>query len=481
MSQNMSVHGEWSSRWVFILAAAGSAVGLGNIWKFPYITAEYGGGAFVLIYLLCVLMIGLPIMMAEILVGKRGKASPINTLKIVTQETKRSNFWRIIGWMGTFCGFLILSYYSVVGGWTIAYVVKVSSGIFSQIDNLHDKTLIATQVSGVFNQLMANPQELILWHTVFMILTMVVVVGGVQGGLEKAILYMMPSLFIVLFVLVGYAMSTEKFVEGITFMFKINFSALLFSECNNGYCTFNGQGILAAMGQTFFSLSIGMGAIMAYGAYLPKHVSIAQAATIVVLSDTLVAILAGIIIFPIAFSNGLEVNQGPSLVFNTLPIAFGHMSYGSIFGTLFFILLVLAAWTSSISILEPPVAWMVETGKFTRLSATLVCGILSWALGLLTIFSFNILKDFKPLAEFALFKDATLFDLIDFLTSNILLPLGGILIAVFVAWFLPKALLLEELEMQESNWLYRAWLFTLRYITPVGVGLIFLKSIGALT
>jgi len=481
MAQKTSVHGEWSSRWVFILAAAGSAVGLGNIWKFPYITAEYGGGAFVFIYLICVLMIGLPIMMAEILVGKRGKHSPINTLKIVTAETQQSKFWRIIGWMGTFCGFLILSYYSVIGGWTIAYVVKVGSGMFSHIDTLHDKAMIVSQVSAVFTQLMANPQELILWHTVFMILTMVVIVGGVQGGLEKAILYMMPSLFIVLFILVGYAMSTEKFVEGIAFMFKINFSALLFSDCVDGYCKFNGQGILAAMGQTFFSLSIGMGAIMAYGAYLPKHVSIAQAATIVVLSDTLVAILAGIIIFPIALSNGLEVNQGPGLVFNTLPIAFGHMPYGTLFGTLFFILLVLAAWTSSISILEPPVAWMVETGKFTRLSATLVCGILSWALGLLTIFSFNILSDFKPLSQFAMFKEATLFDLIDFLTSNILLPLGGILIAVFVAWFLPKALLLEELEMKANHWIYRSWYFTLRYITPIGVGLIFLKSIGILT
>jgi NSS family neurotransmitter:Na+ symporter len=480
MSQT-SVHGEWSSRWAFILAAAGSAVGLGNIWKFPYITAEYGGGAFVITYLFFVLMIGLPIMMAEILVGKCGKHSPINTLKIVTEATHQSKFWRIIGWMGTLCGFLILSYYSVIGGWTIAYVFKVGSGIFSHIDTLHDKAMIAAHVTDVFKQLTANPQELILWHTVFMTLTMLVVLGGVQGGLEKAILYMMPSLFIVLFILVGYAMSTEKFLEGIAFMFKINFSALLFSECGNGYCKFNGQGILAAMGQTFFSLSIGMGAIMAYGAYLPKHVSISQAALVVVLSDTLVAILAGIIIFPIAFSNGLEVNQCPGLVFITLPIAFGHMPYGIVFGTLFFILLVLAAWTSSISILEPPVAWMVETGKFTRFSATLVCGILSWALGLLTVFSFNILSDFKPLAELSMFKDATLFDIFDFLTSNILLPLGGMLIAIFVAWFLPKAVLLDALEMEANNWIYRFWYFTLRYITPICVGLIFLNSIGVLT
>ncbi|MEZ5670952.1 MAG: sodium-dependent transporter [Thiotrichaceae bacterium] len=428
------------------------------MWKFPYITAEYGGGVCNNVFIF-VLIIGLPIMMAEILIGKHGKHSPINTLKIVTEKTHQSKFWRIIGWMGTLCGFLILSYYSVIGGWTIAYVVKVGSGIFSNIDMLHDKTMIAEHVTGVFNQLIANPQTLVLWHTVFMTLTMVVVLGGVQGGLERAILYMMPSLFIVLFILVGYAMSTEKFLQGVSFMFKMNFNALLFSECSDGYCKFNGQGILAAMGQTFFSLSIGMGAIMAYGAYLPKHVSISQAATIVILSDTLVAILAGIIIFPIALSNGLEVNQGPGLVFITLPIAFGHMPYGIVFGTLFFVLLVLAAWTSSISILEPPVAWMVETGKFTRFSATLTCGILSWALGLLTVFSFNILSDFKPLSEFAMFKDATLFDLIDFLTSNILLPLGGILIALFVAWFLPKTILLEELEMSETHWFYRIWYF----------------------
>jgi len=240
----------------------------------------------------------------------------------------------------------------------------------------------------------------------------------------------------------------------------------------------SGEGMLAAMGQAFFSLSLGMGAIMVYGAYLPKHASIASTTSAVVIADTSVAILAGLIIFPIVFSNDLAPGQGPGLVFNTLPIAFGQMPYGSFFGTLFFVLLVLAAWSSSISLIEPAVAWLVETGKFTRISASIWSGIAVWLVGLLTIFSFNIWENVKPLSMFSAFKDKTFFDLIDYMTANVMLPLGGLFIAIFVAWLMKTQIVTEELDSSPEHGGFLIWRFLLRYVTPLGVGLVFLNAIG---
>ncbi len=399
-----SIHGEWSSRLAFILAATGSAVGLGNIWKFPYMTGEYGGGAFVIVYLLCIALIGLPIMMAEVMLGKRGRSSPINTMQALAQETGRSQIWQLLGWSGVIAGFLILSFYSVIAGWALAYVPRLASGMFTVVSDLPTANAVADFVDTQFNALVGDPLRLLAWHTAFIIVTITMVAGGVQGGLERAVRWMMPALFILLLVLVGYAMSTPKFMDGVHFMFNIDFDKLLYSKGEFRY-----DGILAAMGQAFFSLSLGMGSIMVYGAYLPKQASIAQTTTAVVVADTLVAILAGLIIFPIVFSNGLQPDAGVGLVFKTLPIAFGQMPFGSFFGTVFFVLLALAAWSSAISLIEPAVAWLVETGKFTRLSATIGCGLAAWLVGLATVFSFNIWSDIKPLSQFASFEDKTLF------------------------------------------------------------------------
>ncbi len=462
-----SIHGQWSSRFAFILAATGSAVGLGNIWRFPYITGENGGGAFVLVYLICIFLIGLPVMMAEVLLGRKGRHSPINTMSLLARENNCSQIWQFIGWFGMVAGFLILSYYSVIAGWALAYIPRLAMGTFSAALDLGSPNVIAEFASDQFNALVTDYQQLIFWHTLFMIGTMVIIVGGVQGGLEKAVTFMMPALFALLLILLGYAMSTDKFIEGFLFLFQPDFSRAL-----------TAQAILDALGQAFFTLSLGMGAIMIYGAYLPKDASIPFTTTMIVIADTTVALIAGLIIFPLVFSNGLEIAGGPGLAFQTLPIAFAQMPYGNTFGTLFFILLSLAAWSSSISILEPIVAWLVETDKFSRLTASLICGISAWLIGFLTIFSFNIWADVHPLALVGVEK--TWFDLLEYLTFNILLPLGGLFIAIFVAWFVSSKTTSEELHTSPDHFSFKLWLFLLRYVTPIGVGIIFLNAVGAL-
>ena len=445
-----SIHGQWSGRWAFILAATGSAVGLGNVWKFPYLAGEYGGGAFVLVYLICVAVIGLPIMMAEILLGRRGRQSPINTMRALAQDEGRSPLWQLLGWSGMLAGFFILSYYSVIGGWTLAYIVRTADGAFAGAG--------PDKAAQIFSDLISDPERLLAWHTLFMAMTMVVVSRGVRGGLEKANKFLMPGLFVLLLVLLGYAMNTGYFDDGLRFMFKPDFSRI------------SGEGVVAAMGQAFFSLSLGMGAMMMYGSYLPQNASITRSSITIAAADTLAAILAGLAIFPIMFANGLPSGQGPGLVFKTLPIAFGRMPGGDFFGMLFFVLLTFAAWTSAISIIEPAVAWLVENRGLKRVNATLISGGVIWLLGLGTIFSFNIWSHATLLGK-------TFFDMADFLTSNIMLPLGGVFISVFAVWVMSRAASREELALAEGPG-YAVWRFLLRYIAPLAVAIIFIHAVG---
>ncbi len=449
-----SIHGAWSSRFAFILAATGSAVGLGNIWKFPYITGENGGGAFVLVYLLCVALIGIPIMIAETMMGRRGRQSPINTMQTLARDAGADESWHYLGWLGVVTGFLILSYYSVIAGWAISYVFKSLSGSFYGDGDSVD------HIAKLFDGFIGSPMQLVFWHSLFMLATMAVVVRGVQGGLEKAVRFLMPSLFALLLVMVGYAMSSGAYQQGLDFMFDPDFSKI------------DGHSILTAMGHAFFTLSLGMGAIMVYGSYLPKGVSIAKTSFIVAGADTAVALLAGIAIFPIVFANNLEPSSGPGLIFQTLPIAFGQMSGGLIFGTLFFILLVFAALSSSISLIEPAVAWLVENHNITRKKACVWAGLLTWLLGLGTVFSFNIWSDFK------LF-DRTIFNLLDYLTANLLLPIGGFFVAVFAGWIMLRQHSEEELEIGSAP-AYDLWRFLVRYVSPAAVFLVFLNVVGVL-
>jgi NSS family neurotransmitter:Na+ symporter len=445
MQEKLSIHGAWSSRWVFIMAATGSAVGLGNIWKFPYITGENGGGAFVLVYLVCILLVGVPIMVSEVLIGRRGRQSPINSMKDLAVESGLTRKWSLAGWMGAIAGVMIFSFYSIVAGWVLYYVAGMANGEF--ID-------IGSEMAGKkFEALLADAQTLLIWHTVFVVMVMVVVAGGVNKGLERATRIMMPALFVLLFILLGYSMTSGAFEQGFDFLFHFDPSELTWNS------------VLVALGHSFFTLSLGMGSIMAYGSYMPKKASIGRTVVMIALLDTLVALVAGLAIFPIVFANQLDPGAGPGLMFITLPVAFGQMPGGQIFGFLFFVLIAVAAWTSAISLMEPAVAWMVEKFGIKRLPACTVLGFLVWALGIACLGSFNFMSDFK-------IGSMTFFDLMDFATANIMLPLGGLFIAIFAGWKIKQSVLKDELSVQKDFW-FSAWYVTIRFIAPVAVGVIF--------
>lgn len=451
--EQRGIHGVWASRWTFILAATGSAVGLGNIWKFPYMAGENGGGAFVVVYLFCIALIGIPVMMAEVLIGRRGRMSPINSMYYVTEEAGLHRGWTGIGWMGVAAGLMIMAFYSVVAGWALKYVWATGSGVFTDMES--------SAIGDQFSLLLADPGQLFLWHTVFSIMTAAVVALGVERGLGSAAKYMMPLLFASLLILVGYSYFHGDFTKGFHFLFDFEVERLSW------------DGVLKALGHAFFTLSLGMGAIMAYGAYMPAHASLARTVIAVGILDTVVALTSGLAIFPLVFANPpLEPSAGPGLLFVSLPIAFSAMPLGTIFGTLFFILVTLAAWTSSVSLIEPGVAWLVESKKFRRALATLLLTGIAWALGTTCVLSFNTLAEFKP--WFLLFK--TPFDFLDFLTSQLLLPLGGLFIAVFVGWFMKRSVVEQELDA-EGHALFDAWRFVVRFISPALVALVMILTL----
>ncbi|NBC22763.1 MAG: sodium-dependent transporter [Gammaproteobacteria bacterium] len=445
-----SRHGMWSSRWLFVLAAAGSAVGLGNIWKFPYIAGENGGGAFVVIYLGCVLFVGLPIMMAEVLIGREGRQSPINTMRALVQQHHRSPLWVLIGWMGVLAGFLILSYYTVIAGWALYYILEMASGSMTGATG--------DFAAESFDAFLSDPWQLVFWQTLFMVVTVMIIARGVIKGLESAIRWFMPLLFVLLIVLLGYAVTTEGFEQGWNFMFAFNWE------------TVSGDTVLIAMGQAFFTLSLGMGAIMAYGAYVPSSASIASTVGIIAVLDTLVAVSAGLAIFPIVFANGLEPGQGPGLMFVTIPLAFGQMPLGALFGTLFFLLVSFAAITSAISISEPALAYLVETYNAKRSRVAISLGVISWVLGIGTVLSFNLWADVHIVGQL------TFFDFVDYVSQNIMLPLGGMLIALFAAWGLPKTVIGSQLGLQRG-WVNVLWKLLCGVVAPLGVAVVFVATL----
>ncbi|MGB5492233.1 MAG: sodium-dependent transporter [Woeseiaceae bacterium] len=443
-----SLHGHWSSRMAFILAVTGSAVGLGNIWKFPYIAGQNGGGAFVLVYLACVVFIGMPVMMAEILIGRRGRRNPVATMELLGKEEGSSVHWRVVGGMGVVAGILILSYYSVIAGWTLAYILKSATGAFVGAS--------AEAVGAQFSGFVGDWRQITLSHTLFMALAIFVVARGVERGLEQAVRFMVPALLLLMLVLLGYSINSGYFGEGVSFMFTPDFDKLTWNS------------VLAALGQAFFTLSIGMGAIMAYGAYLPEETSITGASAAVVTADTSIAILAGLAIFPLVFANNLDPADGPGLVFQTLPLAFGQMAGGVFFSTIFFVLLAFAAWTSAIGLMEPAVAWIVEKYHKTRAQATVMTGLTIWLIGMGSVLSFNVLADVKFLA-------GTIFDNIDYLTSNIMLPLGGLLIVIFAGWIMCRNSTADELR--STGLLYKAWRLLARFVAPIGILLVLINAV----
>ena len=449
-NQNQSQHGMWSSGALFVLAAVGSAVGLGNIWKFPYITGENGGGAFLLVYLICICLIGFPVMMAEIMLGREGRMSPINSVLKVARENNRSSHWSLIGWAGMVGGIIILSFYAVIAGWITFYIFRLFSGEFVGQD--------AEMVSNAFGSFLASPWQVFLWFTLFMAVTIFVVARGVNKGLELAIRICMPLIFVLLIVLLVYGVAQGGFWEGFKFMFQVDFSKLKLN------------GLLVAMGHAFFTLSIGMGAIMAYGAYMPQTESLKSAVWVIVLVDTVVALVAGLAIFSICFADGLAPDAGPSLLFETAPVAFGDLPFGSIFGGLFFLFVGFAAFTSAISLTEPALAYCVEKFKVSRVAVAVTIGGITWLLGLGTVFSFNILSGYTPLFGW------TIFDFLDKITQWFFLPLGGLAIAIFVGYYLPKKKVWDALEIS-SSWARNLWVVLICAVAPVSIAVVFVLTI----
>ncbi len=433
-----------------MLAVTGSAVGLGNIWRFPYIAGENGGGAFVLVYLVCIVIVGLPIMMSEVLIGRRGRRNPVSTMTLLGKEESGTGSWGLVGALGLGSGFLILSFYSVIAGWAVAYVIESASNTF--------EGATAASVEQVFNSLASNPLRTGLWHTIFLAATAFVIARGVERGIERAVRVMMPALVVLLLVLLGYSAVEGNFAQGVRFLFEPRFEEL------------TRDGMMEALGHAFFTLSVGMGAVMAYGAYLPSGTSIMKMSVAVVAADTAIALVAALIVFPIVFANGLAPDAGPGLVFQSLPLAFSQMPGGAIIATTLFVLLTFAAWTSAISLMEPATAWCIEKLGLTRaLAATAVAGI-TWILGLLTVLSFSTLSGVT-------FLRGTFFDNIDFLSNSILLPFGGLAIVIFAGWIMARASTASELD-PDAGTAYRVWRFTARYLTPLAVVAVLLRGVG---
>ncbi|MEJ1354227.1 MAG: sodium-dependent transporter [Candidatus Sedimenticola sp. (ex Thyasira tokunagai)] len=459
MSEQISIHGQWSSRLTFILAATGAAVGLGNVWKFPYLVGENGGGAFVLVYLVSIALIGVPVMISEVLIGRRGRQSPINSLRDLAGEARSNCRWQYIGALGMVAGLIITSYYSVIAGWTLAYAVRMAGGVFSGVTK--------DGAESIFAFLVSDPERMLAWHTLFIVMTAMVVSRGVRSGLEHAIKILMPALFLLLLILVGYAYisTNDHFGQGVSFMFNIDFAALTTG------------GVLTAMGHAFFTLSLGAGAVMVYGSYLPSDVPIAKTVLAVAAFDTIIALLAGLAVFPLVFASELAPASGPGLIFLSLPIAFGHMPFGWLFGTLFFILLLFAAWTSAIALLEPMVAWLVENRQVQRIRAAVWVGLFTWLLGVVSILSFGAWSfEFDFAGEV---RRHGVYDLLDILSSSIILPIGGFAIALFAGWVLPKTLLVEELGGRTGTG-FRLWYAAIRIVAPAALLLILLGAIGVI-
>lgn len=437
-----------------ILASAGSAVGLGNIWRFPYEAGNHGGAAFILVYLGCVLLFGVPIMIAEFTIGRRSRANTAGAYQKLAPGTS----WRWVGRMGVLAGFLILSYYSVVAGWTLEYITEAASNRFAGKD--------ATGFIASFNEFIANPWRPVLWMAVFLLSTHFFIVKGVEKGIERSAKVMMPMLFLLLIVLAVCSISLPGAGSGLQFLLQPDFSKV------------NANVLLSAMGQAFFSLSLGMGCLCTYSSYFRDDTNLPRTAINVATIDTLVAILAGIIIFPAAFSVGIRPDAGPGLLFITLPNvfvqAFGNTPLLSIILSLmFYVLLALAALTSTISLHEVVTAYLHEEYHLSRIKAARLVTAGCILLGTLCSLSLGIGKEYT-------IGGLTLFDAFDFLTAKLMMPIGGFLIATFAGWYLDKQVVWEEISNRGTlqPWIYRILIFLLKWLAPIGIVAIFINELG---
>jgi NSS family neurotransmitter:Na+ symporter len=422
----------WGSRFGFIMAAVGSSVGLGNFWRFPYTAGENGGGAFIIIYLLCVLLVGLPLLMAEYSMGRKSGMSAIEGIESLARAESKSGNWGVVGWVGSLTAFFILTFYMVISVWLIAFLLQAPTGRFEGMDAAASATNFVDTIGQGENGTSRKWGILGLLF-LFLVANVFVVGRGVKGGLERVATILMPAFFIMLLVVVGFAVSQGDVAKTAAFLFEPKWEDV-------GFKTF-----LSALGQAFFSIGVGVGLMITYGAYLDSQTDIPRSSSIVVTADTFVALIAGFAIFPIVFAAGLDPASGPSLFFISMPVAFGGVEGGTIFATVFFALALFAAFTSSISLMEVGVSWLEERQGVTRFGAALGVGFVLWMIGAAYVFSLEYL------------------DFVDFMTEGLLLPLGGLLVAIFAGWILSRNMLTSELG--EDN-VMNIWRFLIRWFVP---------------
>ncbi|MFT4518677.1 MAG: NSS family neurotransmitter:Na+ symporter [Halioglobus sp.] len=439
----------WSSRFTFLMASVGFAVGLGNIWRFPYITGENGGAAFVLIYLACAFFIGVPILMAELMIGRRGQGSPPTAMANLAEQSGKSKHWRLVGGMGLLAAYTIEIVYAVVVGWVLWYLFKAVTTGFVGID--------ALGAEAEFAAVLDNNVGMLFWTLAALAITGLIIFAGVKNGIERAVNVMMPTLFLLLLGLAGYNYFAGGFSEAVTWLFTPDFSKI-------GFAT-----VLAAIGQAFFSLSVAMAGMMVYGSYLPKSISIGQSVLLIVIVDVCVALLAGLVIFPAVFNNGLDPAAGAGLIFQTLPVAFAQMPGGHVFSVLFFLMLAVAGITSMVGLAESVNSWLQDRFEMPRhKSALLVVGSVS-VFSVLSILSYNVMSELS-------LGGKNFNDTMDYFSNQILLPVGGLLIAVFAGWAMKKEESRDELDTVTDG-TFALWYFLIRYIVPPAVLIIFVMGV----
>ena len=444
----------WTSRPAFLLATIGGAVGLGNLWRFPFIAGENGGGGFVIIYLAFVFLLGLPVLAAEMLLGRRGHKSPIGSIDKLVRAENVNPAWRALGWGSVLVPFVALTYYAVIAAWSIDYLVLAATNAFAGFD--------ASASAETFTERTGRPVYMVLLHGAFVAGTVWAISRGVNAGIERLSKIIMPALLVTILVLVGYGIVAGDFAGAVRFLFAPDFSAI------------TGRSLLIALGQALFSVGIGAGLMITYSSYMPREFSLRESATVVCVGDTIVAMLAGLAIFPIVFASGLDAGEGPGLIFVTLPIAFGSMPGGQIIGALFFFLLLFAAYTSALAMLEPTVAWLEEKVPGRRKMLTVVTGIVTWILGIGSVLSFGVWADVQPLAFLGVEKN--IFGVADFTVANIILPVNALLIAGFAGWALSRQSADDEFGGQPTWW-KTWWRFTNRYVAPIAIGIVLLDLV----
>ena len=440
----------WSSRFTFLMASVGFAVGLGNIWRFPYVTGENGGAAFVLVYLACAFGIGVPILIAELLIGRRGQGSPPSAMANLATANGRSRHWKVVGGMGLLAAYTIEIVYAVVVGWVLWYLFKAITTGFAGVD--------ASMAEAEFAAVLDNNLGMLFWTLVGLTITGLIIYAGVKDGIERAVSVMMPLLFALLLGLAVYNYFAGGFDQAVQWLFTPDFSKIGFGT------------VLAAIGQAFFSIGVGMAGMMVYGSYLPKSISITHSVLIIVIADTGVALLAGLVIFPAVFHHGLDPAAGAGLIFQTLPVAFAQMPGGYLFSVLFFTMLSVAGITSMVGLVESVNAWLEDRfGMPRHKSALLVVGSVA-CFSVLSILSYNVLSQYN-------LGDRNFNDTMDFFSNQILLPLGGLFIAVFAGWGMHSSATRDELTSLTAG-AYALWHFLIRFVVPPAVLVIFVMGIA---